>query len=72
MAEWGFATKPIANVVGQDVWLWPEWEAFADRLGIERGLPTKSVRIRLEVDSTPIIEHEYIGRNANPTEEAMQ
>jgi hypothetical protein len=38
---------------------WPEFHAFADRLGIPLNLRTSSLRIKLDIGSVVIVEHEF-------------
>jgi len=45
---------------GLDVWNWPEFIAFAERLGINRDIPfIRSLTIDLEMDGLVVITQKY-------------
>ena len=46
---------------GYEVWQWPEFQAFADRLGIDRSLPTRDLNIYLPLEGAVTITQEYLG-----------
>jgi hypothetical protein len=43
-----------------DVYRWPEWKAFAKRLGIAEELSTVSLTIELCVGDTVVVTQKYI------------
>ena len=49
----------------REVWCWPEFQAFAARLGIEtQKLPTRKLTIIMEMDGEPVrVVQEYLGEN---------
>lgn len=52
------ATKPAM----QDVWQWPEFRAFAERLGIPLHLPTQRLELTLDIDEPVKVYQSYLGR----------
>jgi len=47
--------------LGWSVWRWPEFQAFARRLGIDVGtLPTRGLIINLPLDNVVFVEQEYL------------
>lgn len=48
-----------------DVWQWPEWIAFAKRLGIAMELPTTGIMIHMPIQGVIKITHDYIGVDVN-------
>lgn len=57
------------SVTGYEVYNWPEFEAFARRLGFKYDLATRDVTIRLTVDEFVVIEHNYQARENSPPDE---
>ncbi len=49
-------------VFGEEVYHWPEFVAFAKRLGIEWELPTTTLTITLPLGDLVRIAHDYQGR----------
>lgn len=49
----------MAFAVGKGVFDWPEWKAFAARLGIVE-VPTVGLTIRLHVDEVVRVTHDYL------------
>lgn len=47
-------------VLSYDVYHWPEFKAFAERLGLQYYLPSRSVRISMPFDGEVTIDHEYL------------
>jgi hypothetical protein len=50
------------HIDSYDVFGWPEYEAFAKRLGIAV-VPDMKVVITLQPECMPIIEHTYAGKD---------
>lgn len=46
--------------LSRDVYNWPEFRAFADRLGVVRSLSTQVLTIRLAFDEVVAVTQEYI------------
>lgn len=46
---------------GHEVWRWPEFRAFAERLGIAFDRPTKDINIFIPVEGIVTITEEYLG-----------
>ena len=54
----------MKNVVFcEDVFKWPEFQAFAKRLGISIEAETTHLIITLKVDECPLIFHEFLGQD---------
>jgi len=53
-------TKPVHD--GFTVWRWPEFQAFAARLGIDLAYDTTAVTVRIAVGERPVITQEYKAR----------
>lgn len=51
---------------GFNIWRWPEWEAFAKRLGIDLSLPIKSCKISLPSDGIATYTIELPVENRKP------
>lgn len=51
--------------IGYEVWQWPEFRAFAERLGIELGeqLPTTGVAISIAYDKVVEVTHIYLAQD---------
>ena len=59
-------TTNITDIAdGHDVWSWPEFIAFAERLGIDlrKETLTRNVVIFIPFDGIVTITQEYIGKN---------
>jgi len=50
---------------GRDVWSWPEFIAFAERLGIDlrKETLTRDVIISIPCDGIVTVTQEYLGKN---------
>lgn len=46
---------------GREVYHWPEFQAFAKRLGIDWNLPTVDLCIFIPLDGNVKVVHEYLG-----------
>jgi hypothetical protein len=57
-------------VTGFDVYHWPEFKAFAERLGIEYELLTTNVTITIPVEGVVVIAHDYHGRDRHLPQES--
>lgn len=53
-------TQPVID--GWAVFQWPEFIAFAVRLGIPLDIDAKSMTIRIAIDEQPLITCEFSGR----------
>lgn len=58
------------NATGWEVWQWPEFTAFAKRLGVELDLPTRSLTIHIPYDGITEITQGYIGRDVPAVDNA--
>lgn len=54
----------IKNITGFDVFAWPEFRAFAERLGVAMDRPIRSVALELRRDECPKITIEQVGFDA--------
>ena len=54
--------KDQKYVSGPEVYNWPEFIAFAKRLGIPWELPTVDITITLPLDGLVRIAHDYTGK----------
>ena len=50
---------------GRDVWRWPEFQAFAKRLGIDTSKPNTSLSITLEMDECVKIHETYLSSDTS-------
>ena len=48
-------------VTGRDVYYWPEFKAFAERLGIEYELLTTNLTITIPCEGAVVVAHDYHG-----------
>lgn len=67
-------TRRLA-IEGSDVYNWPEFKAFAERLGIDWALPTTKLTITLGVGELVLVAQDYHGSERhlpNPLEEIPQ
>ena len=55
----------IESVLGNHVWKWPEFLAFATRLGIDTTLPMTSLQIDIPCDREVVVTQEFYGRDMN-------
>lgn len=46
-----------------DVFAWPEFMAFAKRIGIDMSLPTRRVNIELDIHTIANIEHTFMPKH---------
>jgi hypothetical protein len=53
----------IKKVTGRQLMAWPEFKAFADRLGIDIGLPTVAIELKIPLDERVEIIQRYIGQD---------
>ncbi len=54
------------NVDGWKVMQWPEFKALMDRLGVPADRPTTAITLRVAIGETPMVNHEYRGRDQQP------
>lgn len=54
-------TPPGPTAMGWDVYRWPEFWAFAERLGIPLELLTIDVTIHIPVEGPVVVTHHYQG-----------
>jgi len=50
-------------VFGREVYHWPEFRAFAERLGLEYELPTTEITITIPLEGLVTIAHDYHGKD---------
>lgn len=60
------ATRSAGPARCHDVYQWPEFLAFARRLGFMWDLSTRDVVIRMPLDGLVEIEHNYVGTDGPP------
>ena len=53
----------------RDVWYWPEFRAFAERLVIALDKPTTAITLRIAMGEPVKIVHEYNGQNLTQPKE---
>lgn len=49
--------------MSKEVWQWPEFKAFAKRLGIALDLSTKTITIRFPLNGAVEVEQVYLPRS---------
>ena len=50
---------------GPEVWFWPEFIAFANRLGIDRTKQTKRLVITMDTEDAVAIDQQYLPKGDN-------
>lgn len=55
--------RDVEGNQGADVYHWPEFKAFAKRLGIAHELPTLNITITIPVDGVVVVAHDYQGED---------
>jgi hypothetical protein len=48
-------------VIGMEVYQWPEFKAFCERLGVDYEAPTTDLNIYIPMEGLVRITHEYLG-----------
>lgn len=61
---------PMVN--GTELYQWPEFQAFAERLGIEYGNPTLDINIFIPLKGIVIITQEYYGIDTKVLKKPVQ
>jgi len=57
-------TATVQPVDGFTVFRWPEFKAFAERLGLDLSKPIKTLVFDVRIGCAPSVWVEYIGRDA--------
>lgn len=58
-------------VSGYEVWSWPEFQRFIERLGVARGLPTVDLVIEMPLEGAVEIHQRYQARSSWPRTVAL-
>lgn len=57
--------RKFESADGYDVWRWPEFLAFAKRLGLDMGAPTTKFLLYISCDELVKVIHEFNGQDLN-------
>jgi hypothetical protein len=55
----------MKQLTGFEVWQWPEFRAFAERLGINADLATRELTIRMTEDAVTV-QQEFVATESSP------